>query len=147
MLAENDQGNTLTIRCMCDKGKNLPFANEQDAFEKGYRKVKKLPAGEFVTKCPGMPPAVEGLMLSYEETGTPSPAGLSFCRITEDEFLDVYHDYKQKKVHPAALKKTKPIESLFKKETTNEQPDRDNQTATPNRTEDNREPGGTDPGT
>jgi hypothetical protein len=44
--------------------------------------------------------AQEGLFLGYEKHGYPSPFGLQYCGMTEENFLDVYHEWKNGRVHP-----------------------------------------------
>jgi hypothetical protein len=56
----------------------------------------------FIPKVNGYTSAHEGLFMGYEERGYPSPFGLRHCKITEDEFLDVYHEWKNGRIHSSA---------------------------------------------
>lgn len=56
----------------------------------------------FIPKVAGYKAAHEGLFMGYEERGEPSKFGLEFCKIAEHEFYDVYYEWKNGHVHPAA---------------------------------------------
>lgn len=66
---------------------------------------------EFRPKVPGYKAAHEGLIMTYEDRGYPSPSGLQFCKISEDEFFEFYHEWKNGRFHPAVnrIKGDEPI--------------------------------------
>lgn len=63
-----------------------------------YKKEPQLVAEK--PRVNGYSAALEGLFLGFEKKGYPSAFGLSFCGLTEDNFLDVYHEWKHGRVHP-----------------------------------------------
>jgi len=63
---------------------------------------------EFTPKVTGYTAAHEGLFMGFEQRGSPSPFGMKYCSIDAGEFLEVYHEWKNGRVHPAANRKMKP---------------------------------------
>lgn len=83
----------------------------KEAQTKAWVEMKNKPTEKkwVSTQCPGISPAVEGLILNYKQRGYPSPFGLKHCKITEAEFLDVLYEWENGRIHPSAKREKKPL--------------------------------------